>query len=253
MIPKIIHFCWYGKGKYNETITKCIASWKKKLPEYEIKKWDETNTPFDKLPFLNLLYKQKKWSFITDFIRLYAVYTEGGIYLDTDIEILKPFNELLEEQVFLGFQSDLESSKYPLNSAVLGGIKGHEFLYQCLCETEKKQRLKFNAMGGPPIVTQVAFANGLKTYKKQYINKGVLLLPTSYFYPFSWEESYTLECIKPETICIHWWEDSWKNKKKKFNYYTDSLERKFEKIPLLVSSWFVYLFNKKNFFSIKSV
>jgi len=251
MIPKLIHYCWYGKGKYNETISKCMASWEKNLPDYEIKKWDETNTPFDKFPLLKLLHKQKKWSFITDFIRLYAVYTEGGIYLDTDIEVLKPFNDLLKEQVFLGFQSDLESSKYPLNSAVLGGSAGHEFLYECLCETVKKQRLQFNAMGGPPIVTQVAFDNGLKEYKTQYINKGVLLLTTPYFYPFSWEESYTTDCIKSETICIHWWEDSWKNQKKGFNYYTDSVKRKLEKTPLILSSYASYYFNKKRFFLIK--
>ena len=77
MIPKIIHFCWYGKGEYNETIKKCIASWEEKLPDYTIKRWDETNTPFDKLPFLRLLYKQKKWSFITDYVRLYSIYKEG--------------------------------------------------------------------------------------------------------------------------------------------------------------------------------
>ncbi len=248
MIPKLIHFCWYGKGDYNNTIIKCIASWKKNLPDYEIKKWDETNTPFDNLPFLKLLYKQKKWSFITDFVRLYAVYTEGGIYLDTDIEALKPFDELLKEQVFLGFQSDLESSKYPLNSAVLGGRAGHKFIYECLFETVKKQRLQFNAMGGPPIVSKVAFANGLKTYKTQHIHEGVLLLTTPYFYPFSWEESYTPASIKPETLCIHWWEDSWKNKKKGFSYYTDSLKRKIEKIPLIVTSYKSYYLNRKKFF-----
>lgn len=252
MIPKTIHFCWYGKGEYNETIKKCIASWEEKLPDYTIKKWDETNTPFDKLPFLKLLYKQKKWSFISDYIRLYSIYTEGGIYLDTDIEIVKPFGELLSEKSFVGFQSTLEGSKYPLNSAVIGSEKGNEFVLDCIKETERKQRLNFNAMGGPPIVSKILFSYGLKLYKKHKL-KEVLLLPMPYFFPFSWDESYTESCIKPETICIHWWEDSWSSKKKGIKYLIDSLKRKLQKLPLLLNNRLSYLFNKSNFYLINKI
>ena len=195
MIPKNIHFCWYGKGEYNETIKKCMASWKEKLPDYTIKKWDETNTPFDKLPFLKMLYNQKKWSFITDYVRLYALYKEGGIYLDTDIEVIKSFDNFLNEKAFVGFQTKLEESKYPLNSAVIGSEKGNKFILDCIKITEKKQRLSFNAMGGPPIVSKVLLGYGLKDYKKQYLNN-VLLLTTEYFFPFAWNEKFTDECIK---------------------------------------------------------
>lgn len=249
MIPKKIHFCWYGKGDYNDVIKKCIASWEKQLPDYQIKKWDETNTPFDKFPFLKLLYKQKKWSFITDYIRLYSIYTEGGIYLDTDIEILKDFGNLLNEDAFVGFQTNLKDSKYPLNSAVIGAVKNNPFILDCLKATEKKQRLQFNAMGGPPIVSGVLYSYGLAAYKKQYLNN-VLLLPTDYFYPFSWDETFTEACITENTICIHWWEDSWKNKKKGFTYYVDSIKRKLEKTPLILKNKIKYLFSSSNFFLI---
>ena len=127
-IPKTIHFCWYGKGEYNDTIKKCIKSWEEKLPDYTIKKWDESNTPFKQFPFLKLILKQKKWSYITDFIRLYAIYTEGGIYLDTDIEIVKDFGPLLNEECFLGFEAEIEKQKYPINSAVIGSEKGAHFI-----------------------------------------------------------------------------------------------------------------------------
>ena len=252
MIPKIIHFCWYGPGKYNETIKRCIASWEEKLPDYTIKKWDETNTPFEKLPFLRLLYKQKKWSFITDYVRLYSIYKEGGIYVDTDIEMVTTFDDLLKEKSFVGFQGRLESEKYPLNSAVIGGEKGNEFILDCIKVTEEKQRLNFNAMGGPPIVSKVLFNYGLNEYKKQYLNN-VLLLTTEYFFPFGWNEKYTKNCIKPETICIHWWEDSWGNKKKGFSYLLDSLKRKMIKLPLLIKNRIKYLIHKEKFYHINSL
>lgn len=196
-IPKKIHFCWYGKGEYSEVIKKCIQSWSQKLPDYEIKKWDESNTPFEKLPFLRILYKQKKWSFISDYMRLYSIYTEGGIYLD-------------------------------------------------------KQRLHFNAMGGPPIVTSVLYNYGLNTYKKQHLKK-VLLLPTEYFYPFTWFEKFTSECITENTICIHWWEDSWTNKKKDAAYFIDSIKRKIKKTPLILFNRIKYVLNKEKFYHINKM
>ena len=128
MIPKKIHYCWYGNGEFNDILKKCMASWKEKLPEYELKKWDESNTPFDKLPFLRLLYKQKKWSLITDYMRLYAIYIEGGIYLDTDIEVFKTFDDLLSNESFIGFQISTFNTKIPVNSAVIGAVKHNSFV-----------------------------------------------------------------------------------------------------------------------------
>ncbi|MBE7634022.1 glycosyltransferase [Tenacibaculum finnmarkense genomovar ulcerans] len=249
MIPKTIHFCWYGKGEYNETIKKCIASWEEKLPDYTIKKWDETNTPFDKLPFLKLLYKQKKWSFITDYVRLYALYKEGGVYMDTDIEILKRFDNLHNEESFTGFQTNMEDSPFPIAAGMIGAKKGNIFILDCIKETERKQRLKFNGMGGPPILTKVLLSYGLKEYKTQTIKK-VLVLDKKYFYPFYINEKFTEECIKPETICIHWWEDSWGNKQKGFSYILDSLNRKSQKLPLIFLNKIRYAFFEKSFYII---
>ena len=252
MIPKIIHFCWYGKGEYNDTIKKCLASWEEKLPDYTVKKWDETNTPFDKLPFLKLLYKQKKWSFITDYVRLYALYSEGGIYLDTDIEILKRFDELHTEKAFTGFQTNLEGSIYPVAAGIIGAEKENKFILDCIEATERKQRLQFHGMGGPPILTGVLFNYGLKEYKNQNLNE-VLVLEKEYFYPFYLGEEFTKECIKEETICIHWWQDSWGNKSKGIDYLLDSVNRKLTKLPLLIKNRLKYTFNRKNFYHIYKI
>jgi len=252
MIPKKIHFCWYGNGTYNEVIKKCINSWEEKLPDYEIKKWDESNTPFDKFPFLNLLYKQKKWSFISDYMRLYSIYTEGGIYLDTDIEILKNFGELHNESAFIGFQTKLGENKYPLNSAVIGSERKNSFILDCIKATERKQRLNFNAMGGPPIVTSVMYKYGLSIYKKQHLNN-TLLLTTDYFYPFAWYEKFSPNCITENTICIHWWEDSWVSKNKGASYYLNSIKRKLEKLPLIVSSNIRFFISPTKFYHINQI
>jgi len=252
MIPKIIHFCWYGPGKYNGTIKRCIASWEEKLPDYTIKKWDETNTPFEKLPFLRLLYKQKKWSFITDYVRLYALYKEGGVYMDTDIEILKRFDVLHEEEAFTGFQTDMGSSPFPIAAGIIGAKKGNDFILDCIKETEEKQRLKFNGMGGPPILTKVLLNYGLTQYKTQRI-KNVLVLERKYFYPFYITEEFTNECIEEDTICIHWWQDSWGNKQKGVKYLLDSLKRKAVKTPLLIKDSLIYLNNKEKFYHINSL
>ena len=249
MIPKKIHYCWYGHGTYNAVLKKCLTSWTELLPDYEIKKWDESNTPFDRLPFLKLLYKQKKWSFISDFMRLYAVYTEGGIYLDTDIEVIKKFDDLLKNKAFIGFQTDLSDLKTPVNAAVLGATKENTFVLDCIKETEKKQRLQFNAMGGPPIVSKVLLSYGLNMYKVQEIN-GVKVFPTEYFYPLPWKTSFNEapKYITENSYCIHWWQESWTSKKHDLKYYADSIKRKAEKLPIIVKSRIKYFFNKESFY-----
>lgn len=184
-------------------------------------------------------------------MRLYSIYTEGGIYLDTDIEIIKDFGELHYENAFIGFQEKLDK-KYPLNSAVIGAEKENPFILDCIKATERKQRLKFNAMGGPPIVSSILYKYGLTTYKKQHI-KNILLLPKDYFYPFSWSEKFTTDCVTENTICIHWWEDSWVNKKRGVSYYLNSFKRKLEKTPLIISNKIKFFLHPQKFYHISKI
>lgn len=92
MIPKIIHYCWFGKGKKNRLIKRCIRSWKKRMPDYEIICWNEDNFDYTSVPFVKEAYEQKKWAFVADYVRLYALFHYGGIYLDTDSEVYKSFD-----------------------------------------------------------------------------------------------------------------------------------------------------------------
>ncbi len=100
MIPKIIHYCWFGGAPKPALISNCIASWKKCMPDYEIKEWNETNFDFNQAPFCQEAYNAKKWAFVADYCRIYALSSEGGIYMDTDIMVLKPFDEFLKYSFF---------------------------------------------------------------------------------------------------------------------------------------------------------
>lgn len=253
MIPKRIHFCWFGAAEYSETIKKCLHSWEQRLPDYQIVRWDETNTPFDQLPFLKVLYQQKRWAFIADYIRLYAVFKYGGIYLDTDVEVIRRFDDLLQHNAFIGFQTDMQSSKFPINSAVLGGEKGNRFVERCLQETERLQRTKYHPMGGPIVSSNVLLNEyGITEYKDQQL-ADVTVLTRDYFYPFSWLESYSDSCITPHTYAIHWWEDSWSNKKKNLPYFWRSFMRKLQRTPLIFQSRTQYVFNKRDFYLYQKV
>lgn len=118
MIPKKIHYVWLGKGELSERAKHCIESWKKYLPDYEIKEWNEDNFDLDYNSFVRESYDNKKYAFTSDVVRLYALYTEGGIYMDTDVEVYQSLDPFLEEKAFTGF----EDINYPV-TATLGAEK----------------------------------------------------------------------------------------------------------------------------------
>ena len=106
MIPKKIHYCWFGGNPLSEETKKYIETWKKYCPDYEIIEWNEKNFDVTKIPYVREAYESKKWAFITDYVRLYVMYTYGGIYMDTDVEVLKPLDSLLDLKGFSGFENE---------------------------------------------------------------------------------------------------------------------------------------------------
>lgn len=106
MIPKTIHYCWFGKKKKTSLINKCIASWKKNFPDYEIKEWNESNTNIKENQYISEAYRKKKWAFVSDYVRMKVLYTYGGIYFDTDVEVVREFpEELFQKKAFTGIES----------------------------------------------------------------------------------------------------------------------------------------------------
>lgn len=106
MIPKEIHYCWFGKQEKPEMVKKCISSWRKYCPDWKIIEWNEDNIDVTSVPYMKEAYENKKWAFVSDVARLLVIYQSGGIYLDTDVEILAPLNALLKENAFYCFESN---------------------------------------------------------------------------------------------------------------------------------------------------
>ena len=136
MIPKIIHFCWLSVDSFPAEIEKYIQTWKEKLPDYEIKRWDCTTFNIDNVPWVKEAFSAKKYAFAADYIRFYALYNYGGIYLDSDVEVLKSFDDLLNSKSFIGF----EYLSVP-EAAIIGAEKGLPWLKKCLDYLVKLQLL----------------------------------------------------------------------------------------------------------------
>lgn len=126
-IPKVIHYIWVGGKDKPKDIKKCMKSWEKHLDGYEIKEWNESNFDINSHPFCKAAYDAKKWAFVSDYIRAYVIYNEGGIYLDTDVILLDNFDEFLKNRAFVGF----ENPDHPF-TAVFGAEKNHPFVKKIL-------------------------------------------------------------------------------------------------------------------------
>lgn len=133
MIPKIIHYCWLSNDKKPDAIQQCIASWKKNLPDYEIRLWDMSSFDYDSIPFTKDALANKKWAFVSDYVRLYALYHFGGIYLDSDVQVFEKLDDLLDNRLFTGLEMrDKEHTQIYLEAAIIGSEKGHPFIKQAL-------------------------------------------------------------------------------------------------------------------------
>ena len=127
MIPKIIHYVWVGNNPKPKDIKKCMKTWKKHLKDYKIIEWNESNFDISSHPFVKKAYEAKKWAYVSDYIRMYAIYNYGGIYLDTDVLVLDNFDKFLDNKVFVGF----ERENYPF-TAVFGAEKKNKFIKKLL-------------------------------------------------------------------------------------------------------------------------
>lgn len=181
MIPKTIHYCWFSGEKPNRFTRNCIKSWKKTMPDYEIKCWDANSFDFDSVPFVKEAYEAKKWAFVADYIRIYALYTEGGIYLDSDVKSFKPFDDFLTNEFFIGTEP-LGDGKVEVESAIIGSTPYHPYLRDCLKLYETLHFVKKDSMTSPQIMSKV-----MENYGYEYVNKcqllssGIRVYDRSYF------------------------------------------------------------------------
>jgi len=207
MIPKIIHYCWFGGGALPQDAQKCIASWKKYLPEYELKLWDENSFDVNISLFTAQAYAAKKYAYVTDFVRLYALYNYGGIYMDTDVEVLKELDDFLVHKAFSGFEDNCS-----VPTGIMASVKNSEWAKDMLAYYDGKSFLDSN--NNPELISNVIIITNLMQRKGivlnntyQEIKNYVTFYPSDFFCPKSHETG--LISLTKNSVCIHHFAGSW--------------------------------------------
>lgn len=206
-IPKVIHYCWFGGNPKGEKELRCIESWKKYCPDYEIIEWNEQNYDVNSHAFVRDAYQRKKWAFVSDYARLEIIYQHGGIYLDTDVEIIRPIDKLLSCDMFAGFE-DEKAVNYGLG---FGAEKHHPYLqetmqiYDEITFPEQDKELKHIAC--PKIQTDVLKRHGLVPNGKSQRLEKCHVFSTQYFSPKSFQTGEIH--VTPNTYSIHHFNMSW--------------------------------------------
>lgn len=210
-IPKIIHYVWVG-GAISPEDKKYILGWRKLNKEYKFIFWDESNIDFTE-PYIKKAYEERKWANVSNLVRLEAVYKYGGIYLDTDVELIKSLDILLNNKCFFGFQISKKIEDW-VNNAVFGAVKKHWFIKDCIDRLKSEyDGLEQANYSSPRLITDVLIKNGLNEYSKRgAMVKDVMVYPVEWFYPYDWEHEYDEKFIKSETMAIHHWRMRWLEK-----------------------------------------
>lgn len=231
-IPRKIHYCWFGNGQKTELVEKCIASWKKFCPDYEIIEWNEYNYDVTQNEYMHQAYQAKRWGFVSDYARLDIVYRYGGIYLDTDVELVKSMDTLLDGDGFIGFELpvDREGLHYTVNTGQGFGAPAGSLAIQKMLD-EYRQLSFLNSDGSqnltacPAYNTRALQALGLKLDNSLQDLDGFCVYPTDYFCPINWK---TKKCVTTvNTYSIHHFDASWltvsEKRRRKFARHMDFL------------------------------
>lgn len=207
MIPKIIHYCWFGRGEKPELAKKCIASWRKFCPDFEIREWNEDNCDYLAMPFMAEAYAAKNYAFVSDVMRLIVLEQYGGVYFDTDVEVLRDITPLLNDEGFIGFEND----RY-VNSGQVMAMVAHQPVVQVMIEEYKKLHFvkpdgSIAPVGCPHLNTDVLERFGLERNGQEQVVAGIHVYPADWFNPL---DSTTGKLNKtPNTYSIHWYSMSW--------------------------------------------
>lgn len=195
--PKIIHYCWFGRGKMGDREQACLATWRNILPDYKIIKWDEDNFPYQDYPFAAQALRDRKWAFVSDVARLYALYHYGGVYMDTDVEVIKDFTPLIDHGFFTGRESEFYAV-----TGLMGAKKGNDFVKLLLdWYADRQYGKEYYRITNARIITRIMrLVSNLPKGTQAYHFGDSYIYPQDYFCPARMEKGWS---ITENTCCIH--------------------------------------------------
>lgn len=207
-IPKIIHYCWFGGKPLGKIAEKFVASWRRYCPDYKIIRWDESNCDISENRYALEAYRARKWAFVSDYFRLKVLYNVGGIYLDTDVELIRPIDNFSFCKAFLGFE---DSEK--IATCVMGSIPNHRFIETALEFYQGRKFVlkngKFDLTTNVDLLTDILQKNGLKTGNIRQSVFDTEIFPSDFFSPKNLKTGKIM--LTENTCAIHHFEASWQS------------------------------------------
>lgn len=214
MIPKQIHYCWFGRKPLPRLVGRCMESWERHCPDYTLTRWDESNAPLEDNLYVRQAYQAGKWAFVSDYVRLKALAEQGGIYLDTDVELVRPLDQYLPCEMFMGFESTRK-----IATCVVGAVPGHPFIGQ-LVELYRIRRFQ-EADGSLDETTNVEYITrelvrrGLRLNGARQQVGNISIYPAEYFSCKSLETGKI--ALTPHTAAVHHFQASWMGPGQRFH------------------------------------
>lgn len=233
MIPKIIHYCWFGRGEMPKLMKKCLKSWKKFCPDWQIVRWDEDSFDVNSTLWTKQAYEARKFAFVSDYVRLRALYEMGGVYLDTDVELVKPLDSFLEHRGFLGFEN-----KISIASCVIGAEARHKVTGEWLDWYRDRAYLsdgKINTEPNVVFMTEILKRKGLVVDNRRQTVDDIEVYPQTWFCPQNIEGDDRAKSRK--TVAIHYFDSSWRSPQgrkniKKMQFHSTKIYKTWEKIKI---------------------
>lgn len=247
MIPKIIHYCWFGRNPLPKLAQQCIASWRKYLPDYEIWQWNEDNFDVNMIPYTAEAYRQGKYAFVSDYARFWILYKYGGLYFDTDVEVIRPMDDIIAKGAFMGFETDPDGKNSPLrypsryafgvNVGLGCGFEKENGFVKRMLEmygglTYEDPRTNPNLKTVVAHVTEALMEKGLECKRGIQQVDGITIYPKEYFAPINVVTGRLH--ITPNTRTIHQYMGSWTTGKGSWK----------ERIRRNVPEWCLLLLNR---------
>lgn len=228
MIPKVIHYCWFGNNPLDDTAKKCINSWRNFFPNYQIRCWNEENFDICQIDFMKDAYEKGKWAFVSDVARILVIYKYGGVYFDTDVEVVAPYDDIFSEapKGYLGCEFSGQ-----INTGLgFAAEQGDPFLAELIKEYKgldfNKHEKDLSAITCPVITTKLMEQKGFKSSGTKQGFQDYIVYPEEYFSPMNYETGKM--CITSHTHSIHWYGASWQtDEEREYHLKEQKLKRLF--------------------------